>query len=73
MNGNELLRKLRKYAKANGLDLIHVAGRGSGKGSHSYILLGCRRTAMKYLRSEINQGLLVKMLKDLGLTLDDIQ
>lgn len=37
MNGNELMRKLRKYARAHGLDLAFVAHRG--KGSHGTLII----------------------------------
>ncbi|WP_033067517.1 type II toxin-antitoxin system HicA family toxin [Thalassospira australica] len=70
MNGNELMRKLRKYAKARGLDLGLVAHRG--KGSHGTLYLGSRRTTLKDRKKEISPGLLNSMLKDLGIDPKDI-
>ena len=42
MNGNELLKKLRKVAKARGEKLETINERG--KGSHITVKLGDRRT-----------------------------
>ncbi|WP_417829536.1 type II toxin-antitoxin system HicA family toxin [Thalassospira sp.] len=70
MNGNELMRKLRKYAKAHGLDLAFEAHRG--KGSHGTVYLGHHRTTLKDRKKEISPGLLNSMLKDLGIDPKDI-
>lgn len=70
MNGNELMRKLRKYAKAHELDLGFEAHRG--KGSHGTLYLGSRRTTLKDRKKEISPGLLNSMLKDLGVDPQDI-
>lgn len=70
MNGNELLKKLKKLARKQGtyvkLDKAH------GKGSHSTLRYGDRKTIIKDGRKEIGKGLLRSMLKDLGLTEDDL-
>lgn len=70
MNGNELLRKLKKLAdKRNSyvkLDKSH------GKGSHSTLHFGDKKTTFKDGRKEIGRGLLRAMLKDLGLDESDI-
>jgi len=55
MNGNELLKKLRKLAKAKGLSLGTINERG--KGSHITIKMGDRRTTMKDRKKEIGKGL----------------
>ena len=45
MNGNELLKKLRKIARERDLRLEFVRERG--KGSHGTLYLGDRHTVMK--------------------------
>lgn len=64
MNGNELIKKLKKYAKAQ--DLAFDLEEGHGKGSHGRIYLGSGFTTIKDRKKEIGEGLLRKMLKDLG-------
>lgn len=68
MNGNEFLRRLRKYAKAHGLELRLDAVRG--KGSHGALHLGSNRTTLKDRTKEIGKGLLRAMLDDLGVDPD---
>lgn len=70
MNGNELMRKLRKYAKRHGLNLAVETHRG--KGSHGTLYLGNHRTTLKDRKKEISPGLLNVMLKDLGVDPKDI-
>lgn len=65
MNGNEFLRRLRKYGKSHDLAVEFVATRG--KGSHGTVYLGNRRTTLKDRRKEIGHGLLNAMLHDLGI------
>jgi mRNA interferase HicA len=43
-----------------------------GKGSHGTLSYGRRKTIVKDRRKEVGAGLLAKMLRDLGLTLDDL-
>jgi mRNA interferase HicA len=43
-----------------------------GKGSHVTLFYGSRFTVVKDRRKELPKGLLHNMLKQLGLTLDDI-
>ncbi|MBF8272339.1 MAG: hypothetical protein HW380_1444, partial [Magnetococcales bacterium] len=71
MNGNELIRKLRKYAKDQGGDFRFISGHG--KGSHGRIYLGQYFTTIKNRQKEIQPGLLSAMLKQLGLTRQDIE
>lgn len=71
MNGNELLKKLRKYAKANSTEVRFVSGQG--KGSHGRIYLGPRYATIKDRKKDISPGLLLAMLKQLGLTKQDIE
>lgn len=70
MNGAELLRKLKRYAKENGLVLRFEERHG--KGSHGMLFLGSRRTVLKDRKKEIAPGLLAAMLADLGLTKEDL-
>jgi len=71
MNGNELLKRLRKLARQRGLQVRLVRERG--KGSHGTLYLGKRYTIMKDRKKEIGPGLLAKMLHDLGLDKSDIE
>ena len=43
-----------------------------GKGGHGTLSYGRRKTIVKDRRKEVGAGLLAKMLRDLGLTLDDL-
>lgn len=71
MNGNELLKRLRKIARERHLRLELVRERG--KGSHGTLYLGERYTIMKDRKKEIGPGLLKKMLADLGLDKSNIE
>lgn len=70
MNGNELLRKLKKTAKNRGVEIRQV--KAHGKGSHTTLYFGDRRTTMKDPKKEIGKGLLKAMLEQLGLTEGDL-
>ena len=56
MNGNELLKRLKKIARQRRLHLQLVRERG--KGSHGTLYLGDRYTIMKDRKKEIGPGLL---------------
>jgi mRNA interferase HicA len=71
MNGNELLKRLRKLARQRGLQVRLVRERG--KGSHGTLYLGKHYTIMKDRKQEIGPGLLATMLRNLGLTKHDIE
>ena len=71
MNGNELLKRLRKIARERRLQLQFVRERG--KGSHGTLYLGDRYTIMKDRKKDIGPGLLKKMLTDLALDKSDIE
>jgi hypothetical protein len=70
MNGAEFIRRVQRRARAAGvpvrLDLRH------GKGSHGRLYYGARFTTVKDRRQEIGKGLLHAMLRQLGLTIDDL-
>ena len=71
MNGNELLKRLRRLARDRNLQLKLVHERG--KGSHATLYLGKRFTILKDRNKEIGPGLLLKLLRDLGLEKSDIE
>lgn len=70
MNGRELLKRLRRLGRANGVT-VRYDGK-PGKGSHGRVYYGARFTTIKDPTKEIGSGLLGKMLKDLQLTKDDV-
>ncbi|MBF0134338.1 MAG: hypothetical protein HQL75_17350 [Magnetococcales bacterium] len=70
MNGNEFIRRIRKYGKENGIVVVLLQARG--KGSHSLLYFGEKRTAIRNLPDELKTGTLTGMLKQLGLTRNDI-
>lgn len=70
MNGNELIRRLRKVARRRGMAM--TINQNRGKGSHATLRFGSRLTTIKDLKKEIGKGLLRSMLKDLGLDQHDI-
>ena len=70
MNGAELTRKLKRLAKVRGIGFSYEPRRG--KGSHGQLLFGNHLTTIKDPRKEIGPGLLHDMLKQLGLTKDDL-
>jgi mRNA interferase HicA len=71
VRGNELLKRLRRIARERGLQLKLVRERG--KGSHATLYLGTRLTILKDRKKEIGPGLLLKLLRDLGLRKSDIE
>lgn len=71
MNGNELLKKLRKVARKKGIALDLV--KSHGKGSHGTLYFGDKKVTMKDLKKEIGPGLLNALLEKVGLTKSDIE
>lgn len=71
VRGNEFVRRVQRHAKDRGLrcewrpDL--------GKGSHGILILGERRTVVRNSRDELKTGTLHAMLKQLGLSREDIE
>ncbi len=63
MNGQQFVRRARRYARNNGLECSFAPERG--KGSHGTFFLGRRRTQVKH--GEIKPGLLLSMLRQLGI------
>ncbi len=70
MTGAELLRRLRRLARERGLRFEYESRHG--KGSHGRVLLGERLATMKDPKKEIGPGLLHDMLRQLGLSRDDL-
>jgi mRNA interferase HicA len=71
VKGAELLKRLRRLGKASGVP-IEYDGK-PGKGSHGRLYYGAAFTTIKDPRKEIGPDLLAKMLRDLGLTKDDLK
>lgn len=70
MNGNELLARIRRYARGRGLQVELVARKG--KGSHGRLYVGDRFTTIKDRKKEIGPGLFAKVLRDLGIDPNDL-
>jgi len=70
VTGAEFVRRVRRAGKQKGVEVTFMAERG--KGSHGTLYFGERRTTVKDRRKELMPGLLHAMLRQLGLTLDDI-
>lgn len=71
VTGTEFLRKLQKTGKARGIRVAFRAERG--KGSHGTLYYGERFTVLKDRRKELSLGLLQALLKQLGLTREDLR
>lgn len=71
VDGSELLKRLRRLGKQNGV-AVSYDGK-PGKGSHGRVFYGARFTTIKDLKKEIGTGLLSAMLDHLGLTKDDLK
>jgi mRNA interferase HicA len=70
MRGNEFVRRVQKYARAHG---VHCEWHAEmGKGSHGLLILGDRRTVVRNPKDELKTGTFHAMLKQLGLSRDDI-
>jgi mRNA interferase HicA len=70
MNGAELIRKLKKLGKVNGVEVFFEKNRG--KGSHGMLSYGVRSTTLKDRKKEIGPGLLNKILNDLNIKKEDL-
>ena len=71
MRGWEFITKVKKLAKERGLEFRIEKKRG--KGSHQTLYFGDRLTIVRDPKDELKTGTLQAMLKQLGLTKDDIQ
>lgn len=70
MKGNEFIKRVRKVAKARGIACVVDEARG--KGSHITLYLGDSLTIVRNPKDELKTGTFHAMLKQLGITLDDI-
>ena len=70
MKGSELVRLVRKVGRRRGVIVELVPERG--KGSHGTLYFGERFTIVRNLKDELKTGTLHAMLKQLGLTLEDL-
>ena len=70
MTGSEFVRRIRRLGRERGV-AVRFEPR-PGKGSHGRLYFGERFTTLKDRRKEIGQGLLSAMLRQLGLSRDDV-
>ncbi len=71
MNGNEFIRKIKKLAKRR--EHLFRIDKKRGKGSHVTLYFDEKRTIVRNPKDELKTGTLTAMLKQLGLSLNDIQ
>jgi mRNA interferase HicA len=71
MKGSELVRRLRKLGRQQGIAVEFVPERG--KGSHGTLYFGERFTILRDLKDELKTGTLHAVLKQLGFTLQDLE
>lgn len=70
MTGEEFIRRVRRLGRQRGV-AVRFEPR-TGKGSHGRLYYGERFTTLKDRRKEIGTGLLAAMIRQLGLSRDDI-
>jgi mRNA interferase HicA len=70
MKGSELLRRLRKLGRRRGVNVELAPERG--KGSHAIVYFGDRFTVIRNLKDELKTGTLHAILKQLGLSPEDL-
>jgi predicted RNA binding protein YcfA (HicA-like mRNA interferase family) len=70
VKGSEFIRMIRRLGKQRGVEVYFAPHQG--KGSHGRIYFGDRFTTIKDTRKELGQGLLAAMLKQLGLSQNDL-
>jgi len=71
MKNNEFIRNLKKLAQRRNIHCKLVKDRG--KGSHSTLYFSDKTTVIRNLKDELKSGTLNAMLKQLNVTLDDLQ
>lgn len=71
VTGAEFVRKLQKLGRERGVRVVFRAERG--KGRHGTLYYGDRFTVLKDRRQELSAGLPLAMLKQLGLTREDLR
>ena len=70
MTGDEFTKCIRRLGRERGVTVRFEPRKG--KGSHGRLYFGHRFTTMKDRRKKIGQGLLSAMLRQLGLSREDI-
>ena len=70
VKGSEFLRKMKVIARRKKLTFRWVPERGSG--SHGTLYVGGRFTIVKDLKKELGSGLLLDMVKQLGIRKEDL-
>lgn len=71
MKGAEFVRRVRKVGRRRGVEVQFEPERG--KGSHGTLYFGDRFTVVRDLKDELKTGTLHAMLKQLGLSLGDLE
>jgi mRNA interferase HicA len=70
VKGAEFVRRVRRVGRRRGIPVELRPERG--KGSHGTLYFGSRFTVLRNLKDELKTGTLHAMLKQLGLTLEDL-
>lgn len=70
MKGSEFLRKVKKAAKKKGWTFEWYPD--IGKGSHGLLVVNGKTTTLRYLAGELRTGTYHGMLKQLGITEEDL-
>lgn len=70
MDGKQLIKKLRKLGRERGIVVTHDSAHG--KGSHSTVVFGDCQTTIPSLKRDIPPGLFSAILRQLGLTREDL-
>ena len=70
MTGDEFVKRIRRLGRERGV-AVRFESR-PGKGSHGRLYFGDRFTTLKDRRKEIGQGLLSAMVRQLGLSREDV-
>ena len=71
MTGEEFIARVRQIGRERGVTVRFDSRKG--KGSHGRLYFGPCLTTVKDRRKEIGPGLLASMLRQLGLTRDDMR
>lgn len=70
MKGSEFVRRVRRVGRNRGISVELRPERG--KGSHATLYFGARFTVVRNLKDELKSGTLHAMLRQLGLSLEDL-
>ena len=71
MTGNEFIKRVKKLAKARGLEIS--INKSRGKGSHITLYYGDKFTVVRNLKDELKTGTYKAMLKQLGIKEDEFK